>query len=103
MLCSLGGTACRASPYHPQKWQDILREVKFLKSCDHESCIHYKACYLKDHTCWVGEGRTCLARQGGGEAAMLARLSRLKEQTVRKDTSWEENHCGPLAKLLFFQ
>ena len=36
-----------------QKWQDIVREVKFLKSCDHDNCIHYKGGYIKDQTVWV--------------------------------------------------
>ena len=38
-----------------QKWQDILREVKFLRQCKHDNCIHYKGGYLKDQTCWVSE------------------------------------------------
>ncbi len=36
-----------------QKWQDILKEVKFLKDTKHENCIHYKGGYLKDTICWV--------------------------------------------------
>ena len=36
-----------------QKWQDILKEVKFLKDTKHENCIHYKGGYLKDTNCWV--------------------------------------------------
>lgn len=36
-----------------EQWQDIIREVKFLYSCDHENCIRYKGCYLKDQTCWL--------------------------------------------------
>ena len=40
-------------PAATQQWSDIVREVKFLYSCDHENCIRYKGCYLKDQTCWV--------------------------------------------------
>jgi thousand and one amino acid protein kinase len=36
-----------------EQWSDIVREVKFLYSCDHENCIRYKGCYLKDQTCWL--------------------------------------------------
>ena len=36
-----------------QKWQDILKEVKFLKDTKHENCIQYKGGYLKDQNCWV--------------------------------------------------
>lgn len=36
-----------------EKWQDILREVKFLRQCKHDNCIHYKGGYLKDQTCWL--------------------------------------------------
>ena len=42
-----------SSLLHLQQWSDIIREVKFLYSCDHENCIRYKGCYLKDMTCWV--------------------------------------------------
>lgn len=36
-----------------EKWADILREVKFLKQCNHDHCIHYRACYLKEQICWL--------------------------------------------------
>ena len=37
-----------------QKWQDIIKEIQFLKSVQHENCVAYKGCYLKDNTVWVG-------------------------------------------------
>ena len=40
-----------------QKWQDIVKEVKFLKQCQHENTIGFKGCYLKDSTCWVRRER----------------------------------------------
>ena len=36
-----------------QKWQDIIKEVKFLTQVKHENAIDYKGCYLKEHTAWV--------------------------------------------------
>ena len=36
-----------------QKWQDIVKEVKFLKRVKHKNCIEYKGCYLREHTAWV--------------------------------------------------
>lgn len=37
----------------PQKWQDIIKEVKFLINLNHRNCIEYKGCYLKEHTAWL--------------------------------------------------
>lgn len=36
-----------------EKWQDIIKEVKFLVNLKHKNCIEYKGCYLKDHTAWL--------------------------------------------------
>lgn len=36
-----------------EKWADIVREVRFLKSISNSYIVEYKACFLKDHTCWV--------------------------------------------------
>ena len=36
-----------------EKWQDILKEIRFLKQLKHSNTIEYKGCYLKDHTTWV--------------------------------------------------
>ncbi|RWS13556.1 serine/threonine protein kinase TAO1-like protein [Dinothrombium tinctorium] len=36
-----------------EKWQDIIKEVKFLVNLNHKNCIEYKGCYLKDHTAWL--------------------------------------------------
>uniref|UniRef100_A0AC11D5X2 TAO kinase 3 n=1 Tax=Ovis aries TaxID=9940 RepID=A0AC11D5X2_SHEEP len=35
-----------------EKWQDILKEVKFLQQLRHPNTIEYKGCYLKEHTAW---------------------------------------------------
>lgn len=36
-----------------QKWQDIIKEVKFLQMVKHQNTIEYKACFLKEHTAWL--------------------------------------------------
>lgn len=36
-----------------QKWQDIIKEVKFLMNVKHKNCIEYRGCYLKEHTAWL--------------------------------------------------
>ena len=36
-----------------EKWQDIIKEVKFLTALKHKNCIEYKGCYLKDQTAWL--------------------------------------------------
>ncbi|XP_022235603.1 serine/threonine-protein kinase Tao-like, partial [Limulus polyphemus] len=35
------------------KWQDIIKEVKFLRHVKHKNAIDYKGCYLKEHTAWL--------------------------------------------------
>lgn len=39
--------------YFFQKWQDIIKEVKFLTQIQHPNIVEYKGCYLKEHTAWV--------------------------------------------------
>ena len=36
-----------------EKWQDILKEIRFLTRLKHPNCITYHGCYLKEHTVWV--------------------------------------------------
>ncbi|XP_063396791.1 serine/threonine-protein kinase TAO1-like isoform X3 [Mytilus trossulus] len=36
-----------------EKWQDIIKEVKFLRQVKHENTIDYKGCFLKEHTAWM--------------------------------------------------
>ncbi|KAJ7993664.1 hypothetical protein DPEC_G00257010 [Dallia pectoralis] len=36
-----------------EKWQDIIKEVKFLEQLRHPNSIEYKGCYLKDNTAWL--------------------------------------------------
>jgi thousand and one amino acid protein kinase len=36
-----------------EKWQDILKEIRFLRRLKHPNCINYQGCYLKEHTVWL--------------------------------------------------
>ncbi|KAM6422761.1 serine/threonine-protein kinase TAO3 isoform 1-T4 [Liasis olivaceus] len=36
-----------------EKWQDIIKEVRFLQQLKHPNTIAYKGCYLKEHTAWL--------------------------------------------------
>ncbi|XP_067882593.1 serine/threonine-protein kinase TAO2-like isoform X2 [Heterodontus francisci] len=36
-----------------EKWQDIIKEVKFLQNLRHPNTIEYKGCYLREHTAWL--------------------------------------------------
>lgn len=36
-----------------EKWQDIIKEVKFLRQVKHKNCIDYKGCFLWEHTAWL--------------------------------------------------
>ena len=33
-----------------EKWQDILKEIRFLRRLTHPNCICYQGCYLKEQT-----------------------------------------------------
>uniref|UniRef100_A0A3Q3VML5 non-specific serine/threonine protein kinase n=1 Tax=Mola mola TaxID=94237 RepID=A0A3Q3VML5_MOLML len=36
-----------------EKWQDIVKEVKFLQKLRHPNTVEYRGCYLREHTAWV--------------------------------------------------
>ncbi|VDN01424.1 unnamed protein product [Thelazia callipaeda] len=36
-----------------EKWSDIIKEVSFLKNIKHDNIVDYRACFLKEHTCWL--------------------------------------------------
>ncbi|XP_033748866.1 serine/threonine-protein kinase TAO1-like isoform X8 [Pecten maximus] len=36
-----------------EKWQDIIKEVRFLRQLKHRHVIDYKGCYLREHTAWL--------------------------------------------------
>lgn len=36
-----------------EKWQDIIKEIRFLKKLQHPNTIEYKGCYLRDSTAWL--------------------------------------------------
>uniref|UniRef100_A0A8C7R4A1 non-specific serine/threonine protein kinase n=1 Tax=Oncorhynchus mykiss TaxID=8022 RepID=A0A8C7R4A1_ONCMY len=43
-----------------EKWQDIIKEVKFLQRIQHPNSIEYKGCYLREHTAWYNTLSFCL-------------------------------------------
>ncbi|XP_049615053.1 serine/threonine-protein kinase TAO2 isoform X4 [Syngnathus scovelli] len=36
-----------------EKWQDIIKEVKFLQKLRHPNTVEYHGCYLREHTAWL--------------------------------------------------
>jgi thousand and one amino acid protein kinase len=38
---------------NPETWQDILKEIRFLRELNHRHCIAYRGCYLKEYTTWL--------------------------------------------------
>lgn len=36
-----------------EKWQDILKEIRFLRQLQHPNTIEYKGCYLHENTAWL--------------------------------------------------
>jgi len=36
-----------------EKWQDILKEIRFLSRLKHPNCVNYHGCYLKEQTVWL--------------------------------------------------
>ncbi|XP_055388518.1 serine/threonine-protein kinase Tao isoform X3 [Condylostylus longicornis] len=36
-----------------EKWQDILKEIRFLRQLKHSNTIEYKGCYLRESTAWL--------------------------------------------------
>uniref|UniRef100_A0AAX7SFW1 non-specific serine/threonine protein kinase n=1 Tax=Astatotilapia calliptera TaxID=8154 RepID=A0AAX7SFW1_ASTCA len=36
-----------------EKWQDIIKEVKFLQKLRHPNTVEYRGCYLREHTAWL--------------------------------------------------
>lgn len=36
-----------------EKWQDILKEIRFLGQLNHPNTIEYKGCYLRESTAWL--------------------------------------------------
>ncbi|XP_030847429.1 serine/threonine-protein kinase TAO1 [Strongylocentrotus purpuratus] len=36
-----------------EKWQDIIKEVRFIHRVRNANCIEFKGCYLREHTAWL--------------------------------------------------
>ncbi|EDM17352.1 TAO kinase 2, isoform CRA_c [Rattus norvegicus] len=43
-----------------EKWQDIIKEVRFLQKLRHPNTIQYRGCYLREHTAWVSHLTTAV-------------------------------------------
>ena len=65
-----------------EKWQDIVKEIKFLRECTHENMVQYNSSYLKGEYVWVsagGRGRTeRVAFRGEGGSGGLAAVDALQ-------------------------
>lgn len=72
-----------------QKWQDIIKEVKFLQKLRHPNTIEYRGCYLKEHTAWVRvtvafvEQRPVRCKTGKQSFSVLAILHTWKKKNGR--------------------
>ncbi|KJE88458.1 serine/threonine-protein kinase 24 [Capsaspora owczarzaki ATCC 30864] len=36
-----------------EEWQEVFKEIAFIRSCDHESICRYKGAYIKGNTIWL--------------------------------------------------
>ncbi|KAI6214668.1 hypothetical protein M3Y94_00295700 [Aphelenchoides besseyi] len=36
-----------------EKWMDIVKEVRFLRSVQHPNIVRFRSCHLKEQTCWL--------------------------------------------------
>ena len=57
-ICQRGKVSAKMSYGGKQsleKWQDILKEIRFLRKLTHPNCITYQGCYLKEQFVWVSE------------------------------------------------
>ncbi|CAG0883492.1 unnamed protein product [Cyprideis torosa] len=36
-----------------EKWQDIIKEIQFIRRLSHPNCVNYHGCYLKESTVWL--------------------------------------------------
>ncbi|CAG2057567.1 unnamed protein product [Timema podura] len=54
-----------------EKWQDILKEIRFLHQLNHPNTIEYKGCFLRDHTAW----RTGQCDSDGTDPRLIQQLS----------------------------
>ncbi|KAK1158273.1 serine/threonine-protein kinase TAO1 isoform X1 [Acipenser oxyrinchus oxyrinchus] len=67
-----------------EKWQDIIKEVKFLQRIQHPNSIEYKGCYLREHTAWLVMEYCLGSASDLLEATSIALNARNGSQTVHK-------------------
>ncbi|XP_041097103.1 serine/threonine-protein kinase TAO1 isoform X1 [Polyodon spathula] len=67
-----------------EKWQDIIKEVKFLQRVQHPNSIEYKGCYLREHTAWLVMEYCLGSASDLLEATSIALNARNGSQTVHK-------------------
>ncbi|XP_073092374.1 serine/threonine-protein kinase TAO1-like [Manis javanica] len=36
-----------------ERWQGIIKEVRFLRTLKHPNIVEYKGCYLREHRAWL--------------------------------------------------
>ena len=69
-----------------EKWQDILKEIRFLNRLNHPNCIQYHGCYLKEQTVWLVM-EYCL---GSASDIIEVHKSPLREEEISALSSWME-------------
>ena len=68
-----GGCGCCGGPLGshfvcppPQKWRDIVREVRLLQRLSHPHTVRGKGAFLRGHCVWVRDGGRGGGIWGGG-------------------------------------
>ncbi|PWA30574.1 hypothetical protein CCH79_00020472 [Gambusia affinis] len=82
-----------------EKWQDIIKEVKFLQKLRHPNTIEYLGCYLKEHTAWVGTGGHVSASSGSVSANCLSVPQLVMEYCLGSASDLLEVHKKPLQEV----
>lgn len=71
-----------------EKWSDIVKEVSFLNNISHRNIVEYRACYLKEHTCWLVM-EYCI-----GSAADIVEVHRRPLREAEIGAIIEQTLCG---------
>ncbi|TWW53967.1 Serine/threonine-protein kinase TAO2, partial [Takifugu flavidus] len=78
-----------------EKWQDIIKEVKFLQKLRHPNTIEYRGCYLKEHTAWV----CIIIVYRSTETFVLQKLVMVMEYCLGSASDLLEVHKKPLQEI----
>ncbi|MEQ2161396.1 hypothetical protein GOODEAATRI_009255 [Goodea atripinnis] len=92
------GLLCEFLVRCPTKWQDIIKEVKFLQKLRHPNTVEYRGCYLREHTAWVS---LCGASTEKSPDAALPAPDGLQNYSQMR--GWTQPGCqrGNMARLMF--